>query len=335
MADTLLEIKKLKTYFFRDMEPPIKAVDGVDIAIHEGETVCVVGESGSGKSIMALSVMDLIEKPKGRIVEGEILLEGRNIVGLSEKEICEIRGDKISMIFQEPMTSLNPVMTIEKQIGEMILLHEKADKKTIRERTLEMLTMVGIPRPDKIMKEYPHQLSGGMRQRIMIAIALICSPRLLIADEPTTALDVTIQAQVLDIMNRMKQELGTAMLFITHDMGVVSEMADYVVVMYAGQVVECAPAEELFEHPAHPYTRALMASIPFMNQDVDILYSIKGVVADAGNFPKGCRFAERCECCMGARCTQDMPGLTEIGPGHKMRCWKKGDNPDGRSDSGS
>jgi peptide/nickel transport system ATP-binding protein len=321
MAEKLLEIRNLKTYFQLDDAKWAKAVDGVDLSVDSGQTLCIVGESGCGKSITALSIMDLIPKPPGKLVDGEIIFEGRNLTKLSADEMCMIRGNKIAMIFQEPMTSLNPVLTIGKQISEVLILHRNIERKQAWREATAMLQKVGIPRADKIVKEYPHQLSGGMRQRVMIAMAMVCNPKLLIADEPTTALDVTIQAQVLDLMRKMKSTYGTAVIFITHDLGVVAEMADAVAVMYAGQIVETATVDTIFENTMHPYTKALLASIPFVDQDKKVLYSIPGTVPDAANFPPGCRFAERCELC-DAACLKSLPTLREVRPGHYVRCHK-------------
>ena len=323
MSEVLLKINNLKTYFSRDDGRWVKAVDGVSISVNRGETVCIVGESGCGKSITALSIMDLIQKPRGRIVDGEIIFEGQNLVGLDEDSMCKIRGNRISMIFQEPMTSLNPVLTIGDQVSETLIVHKNMKQKEAMEETVKMLKMVGLARADKIINEYPHQLSGGMRQRVMIAMALICEPALLIADEPTTALDVTIQAQVLDLMRDMQSKLKTAVIFITHDLGVVAEVADKVVVMYAGQVVEEALADELFKNPTHPYTKALLESIPFMDQQKDVLYSIRGTVPDAAFYPDGCRFAKRCDHYNEQDCPENhMPELREVAPGHIVRCFR-------------
>lgn len=319
MAEPVLTIKNLKTYFI-DSESEVRAVDGIDIDLFPGQTLCVVGESGCGKSVTALSVMGLLPRPKGKIVDGQIFFEGYDISKLGEEELAEIRGNKISMIFQEPMTSLNPVLTIGDQISEPLIRHQRMPVKDAFARSIEMLNEVGIPRPEGIIREYPHQLSGGMRQRVMIAMAMICSPKILIADEPTTALDVTIQMQILELMRQMREKFGTAILFITHDLGVVSELADHVVVMYAGQVVENAPADTLFENPLHPYTIALLASIPFMDVDKDRLYSIPGLVPDASKFPNYCRFAERCERAE-EQCFNGMPILEEIEAGHRVRCF--------------
>ena len=325
MNNTVLQVEHLKTYFSRSDGLMIKAVDDVSFSIERGETLCVVGESGSGKSMTALSVMGLVPKPRGQIVGGSILFEGRDLVKLSEQEMCNIRGNKISMIFQEPMTSLNPVKTIGNQVAEALIEHNKATRKEANEQAVEMLRMVGIARAEKVIREYPHQLSGGMRQRAMIAMALICKPALLIADEPTTALDVTIQAQVLDLIRELKARTNTAVLFITHDLGVVSEMADRVIVMYAGQVVEAANVRDIFKNAMHPYTRALLNSIPFMDQDKEVLYSIRGVVPDAAHFPAGCRFRERCDEHGETQCVQtECPGLVKVGADHYVRCFQVG-----------
>ncbi|GMG96686.1 ABC transporter ATP-binding protein [Tepidimicrobium xylanilyticum] len=257
----LLEVTDLKTYFYTD-DGVVKAVDGVSFSVDSGKTIGIVGESGCGKSVTAMSILRLIPDPPGKIVNGEIIFEGEDLTKVSDKRIREIRGNNISVIFQEPMTSLNPVFTVGYQIGEVLMLHQKLSEEEARERAIEMIRLVGIPNPERIVDEYPHQLSGGMRQRIMIAMALACQPRLLIADEPTTALDVTIQAQILEIMNDLKNKLNTSIMLITHDLGVVAEMADHVIVMYSGKVVEDAPIIELFKNPRHPYTIGLMGSIP-------------------------------------------------------------------------
>lgn len=322
MSEVLLEVKDLRTYFSRDDDRYVKAVDGVSFSVNRGETLCVVGESGCGKSITALSIIDLVQKPRGQIMGGEILFEGNDLAKFTEKQMCDIRGNRISMIFQEPMTALNPVLTIGDQVSETLIVHQHMKKSVAIEKTVDMLKMVGIARADKIIKEYPHQLSGGMRQRVMIAMALICNPALLIADEPTTALDVTIQAQVLDLIRDMRDKLSTAIIFITHDLGVVAELADQVVVMYAGQIVESADADTLFKNPMHPYTKALLASIPFMDQQKDVLYSIRGTVPDAAFYPSGCRFQERCDECSETACPKNvMPELKEVEPGHFVRCF--------------
>lgn len=317
MGDKVLEIKNLKTYFYANNKE-IKAVDGVDLAIHQGETLALVGESGSGKSITSLSIMKLIPQPPGKIVEGEILFEGKNLIDLSDREMNRIRGNRIAMIFQEPMTSLNPVFTIGNQIMEPLRLHRKMSKDQALKRTIELLELVGFGRANQIVNEYPHQLSGGMRQRAMIAMAMANHPALLIADEPTTALDVTIQAQILDLMRELKEKTGTSILLITHDLGVVAEMADRVAVMYAGQIVEEADVETLFANPKHPYTIGLMRSIPRLNEEKERLESIPGMVPPAYDFPIGCRFAPRCKFAR-EECKQEQD-LRQIGAGHKVRC---------------
>lgn len=317
MANKLLEIKNLKTYFYSDKRE-IKAVDGVDLSINHGETVALVGESGSGKSITSLSIMKLIPQPPGKIVDGEILFDGDDLKDLSDYEMNKIRGNRIAMIFQEPMTSLNPVFTIGNQIMEPLMLHKKMSKDQALKRTVQLLELVGFGRAKDIVNEYPHQLSGGMRQRAMIAMAMANSPSLLIADEPTTALDVTIQAQILDLMRELKEKTNTAILLITHDLGVVAEMADRVAVMYAGQIVEEADVNTLFQNPKHPYTLGLMNSIPKLEEDQERLESIPGMVPPAYAYPVGCRFAPRCKFATDA-CQEDQV-LREIEPGHKVRC---------------
>lgn len=317
MANKLLEIKNLKTYFYSDKRE-IKAVDGVDLSINHGETVALVGESGSGKSITSLSIMKLIPQPPGKIVDGEILFDGDDLKDLSDYEMNKIRGNRIAMIFQEPMTSLNPVFTIGNQIMEPLMLHKKMSKDQALKRTVQLLELVGFGRAKDIVNEYPHQLSGGMRQRAMIAMAMANSPSLLIADEPTTALDVTIQAQILDLMRELKEKTNTAILLITHDLGVVAEMADRVAVMYAGQIVEEADVNTLFQNPKHPYTLGLMNSIPKLEEDQERLESIPGMVPPAYAYPVGCRFAPRCKFATDA-CHEDQV-LREIEPGHKVRC---------------
>ncbi|KAB2337208.1 ABC transporter ATP-binding protein [Cytobacillus depressus] len=315
----LLELKNLKTHFKRK-KINIPAVDGVDLKIHKGETVALVGESGSGKSITSLSIMRLIPSPPGEIVDGEILFDGKDLVKLSENEMCKIRGNDISMIFQEPMTSLNPVLTIGEQIIEVLMYHQKMSKSVARNRAIEMLELVGFSRAQALIDEYPHRLSGGMRQRVMIAIAMSCNPKLLIADEPTTALDVTIQAQILDLMKDLSQKSETSILIITHDLGVVSEVADRVVVMYCGQVVEEARVDDLFDEPMHPYTIGLMGSIPSLDGDLDRLYSIEGTVPPPEHFPEGCRFAPRCPHAFD-RCHKEAPSLTQIKGSRSVRCF--------------
>lgn len=316
--ESLLKIKNLKTYFYTD-EGIVKAVDDVSLRINKGETLCVVGESGCGKSITAMSILRLIPNPPGKIEGGEIVFEGRDILKLSEEEVRSIRGNKISMIFQEPMTSLNPVFTIGSQIIEAIMLHQNLDKKAAIEKAIEALKLVGIPRADEIINSYPHELSGGMRQRAMIAMAMVCNPTLLIADEPTTALDVTIQAQILDLMRKLKQETKTSIMLITHDLGVVAEMADYVSVMYSGKVVEEANVLELFKNPLHPYTLGLLESKPQIHVDKEKLYSIPGQVPSPFDLPKGCYFYPRCERAMNI-CKECVPKLKEINDGHYVSC---------------
>ncbi len=318
MAKRLMEIHNLKTYF-HTKQSVVRAVDGVDLEVKEGQILCIVGESGSGKSITSLSIMQLLPKPMGRIEEGQVLFEGKDLTKLSEKEMADIRGDRISMIFQEPMTALNPVMKVGEQITEVLIRHRQVSHAAAKAKAVEMLHFVGVPRAEHIINEYPHQLSGGMRQRIMIAMAMVCEPKLLIADEPTTALDVTIQIQVLELMKKMRDELNTSIILITHDLGVVAEMADHVIVMYAGQVVENASADAIFMKPLHPYTQALLASIPSLEEEKEVLYSIPGTVPNAADFPPGCRFAERCSMAQPS-CVQAMPELREIGPGHYVRC---------------
>ena len=286
-----------------------------------------MGESGSGKSVTSLSVMGLIRDP-GRVAGGEILFNGENLLKKSTKEMQAVRGDKISMIFQEPMTSLNPVYRVKDQIMETILTHTTMNKKEALKRAIEMLDLVGIPAPEQRVNDYPHQMSGGMRQRVMIAMALACDPELLIADEPTTALDVTIQAQILDLINRLREKLGMAVLLITHDLGVVAETADKVVVMYCGRVVEQATVEQLFTKPLHPYTQGLLDSIPKMDEDRERLYMIKGIVPDPIHLPKGCSFADRCDKCM-EKCREHMPKLSVTEDGRKVRCFLVSDEVEG------
>ncbi len=315
----VLEIKNLHT-FFHTKDGVIKAVDGVDIVLREGETLGIVGESGSGKSITALSVMGLLMGTSGIIDEGEIYLDGNEIVHITEEEKRKLRGSQISMIFQEPMTSLNPVMTIGRQVSEVILQHSKVSKREAEVIALEMLRMTGVPRVEHMMREYPFQLSGGQRQRVMIAMALVCKPRILIADEPTTALDVTIQAQILDLINHLKRETKTSVLFITHDLGVVAEICDSVAVMYCGRVVERGDVKTIFAHPSHPYTKGLLGSIPKLGQHIEELESIPGNVPNPKYMPDGCKFAPRCRYAFG-RCTKEEPSFIELGNGHVSKCW--------------
>lgn len=322
----LLEVKDLETEF-KVKRGTVKAVNGVSFEVDKGEILAVVGESGSGKSVTSLSVMGLIRDP-GRVAGGEILFNGENLLKKSTKEMQAVRGDKISMIFQEPMTSLNPVYRVKDQIMETILTHTTMNKKEALKRAIEMLDLVGIPAPEQRVNDYPHQMSGGMRQRVMIAMALACDPELLIADEPTTALDVTIQAQILDLINRLREKLGMAVLLITHDLGVVAETADKVVVMYCGRVVEQATVEQLFTKPLHPYTQGLLDSIPKMDEDKERLYMIKGIVPDPIHLPKGCSFADRCDKCM-EKCKEHMPKLARTEDGRKVRCFLISDEVEG------
>jgi peptide/nickel transport system ATP-binding protein/oligopeptide transport system ATP-binding protein len=319
LVDKLLELKNLKTYFFTE-EGVSKAVDGVNFEIYPGETLGVVGESGCGKSVTSLSVMRLIPEPPGKIVEGEILFKGRDITRLSQAEMRKIRGNEISMIFQEPMTSLNPVFTIGDQISEAIIIHKNVSKKEAMEQSVEMLRKVGIPLPEQRVHEYPHQLSGGMRQRVMIAMALSCDPELLIADEPTTALDVTIQAQILDLMNSLKDKFNMSIMMITHDLGVIAEICDRVAVMYAGKIVEYTDVKTLFASPKHPYTWGLMNSIPRMDKEVERLTAIPGIVPSSLDFPEGCKYNTRCPLA-DEKCIAEEPEIEEVEKGHKVRCW--------------
>jgi peptide/nickel transport system ATP-binding protein len=319
VSQPLLEIENLQTHFFTD-RGQIPAVDGVSIRVNKGEVVGIVGESGCGKSVTSLSVMRLVPNPPGKIVGGSIRFKGEELVAASEKRMRELRGNEIAMIFQEPMTSLNPVYTIGDQIGEVIRLHTGATKKEARQRSIDMLKKVGIPRAEAIVDEYPHQLSGGMRQRVMIAMAMACNPELLIADEPTTALDVTIQAQILDLMRQLNRESETAIMLITHDLGVVAEMCHRVVVMYAGNVVEEGDVRSILKEPKHPYTIGLLHSLPKLEGARKRLYSIPGNVPIPGSLTVGCRFAPRCEHATD-RCRTEMPELRPAGPNRRTRCW--------------
>jgi peptide/nickel transport system ATP-binding protein len=323
MAERLLDVKNLKTYFFTD-EGVVRAVDGVDLYIDQGETLGIVGESGCGKSVTALSIMKLIPQPPGKIVEGQILYNGTDLVSMPANRLRKIRGKEISMVFQEPMTSLNPVFTCGEQIAEALRLHEGLGRREAMDKTVDMLKLVHIPNAERRVKEYPHQLSGGMRQRVMIAMALSCSPNLLIADEPTTALDVTIQAQILELLNELKAKLRMAVMLITHDMGVIAETAQRVVVMYAAKVAEEAPVGDLFKEPLHPYTQGLLRSIPRIDLDATErrrLETIPGTVPTLrGEIMPGCRFAPRCPFVKSV-CTEKDPVLKEVKPGHKVSCW--------------
>jgi peptide/nickel transport system ATP-binding protein/oligopeptide transport system ATP-binding protein len=319
----LLEVQELKTHFYT-FEGIAKAVDDVSFWLSKGETLGLVGESGCGKSVTALSIMRLVPEPPGRIVHGRIDFDGINLLDLPMSEMRSIRGNRISMIFQEPMTSLNPVFTIGDQISEMFVLHQKFSKKESWDRAIEMLRLVQIPSPEKRVHEYPHQLSGGMRQRAMIAMALSCDPEILIADEPTTALDVTIQAQVLDLMLKLKEDFDAAIILITHDLGVVAEIAQRIEVMYAGKVVEEAQTLAIFEDPKHPYTRGLLRSIPKLGQRAQHgrqrLQEISGIVPSLYELPSGCSFYPRCPDAK-AVCQERPPGLTDVGDNHRVRCW--------------
>lgn len=318
-TEKLLEVRDLKTYFFTDNRVT-KAVDGVSFDVFKGETVAIVGESGSGKSVTSLSIMRLIPQPPGKIVEGSVIFDGKDLLTLTERQMTRVRGNDMAMIFQEPMTSLNPVFTIGNQIAEAVTRHHGLKKAEAYERAVQLLKLVGFPRAEETIGEYPHQLSGGMRQRAMIAMSMSCDPKLLIADEPTTALDVTIQAQILDLMIDVKNKFNSSILLITHDLGVVAEIADRVMVMYGGQVVEESTVEKLFENPRHPYTLGLLGSIPKIDEDRERLEQIPGTVPPAHDFPKGCRFAPRCSKAM-PHCTEAPPQLIEVEPGHKVRCY--------------
>ena len=324
--EKILEVKDLQTSFFTE-RGQLKAVDHIDFDLYKGKTVGIVGESGCGKSVTSLSIMRLIPSPPGKIVGGQILYKGKNLLDVPLDQMRKIRGNEISMIFQEPMTSLNPVFTIGNQLVEAIRLHQDLSKADSVKKAVEMLTLVGIPAPDKRIKDYPHQLSGGMRQRVMIAMALSCNTQILIADEPTTALDVTIQAQILDLLRGLQAKVGLSIMLITHDLGVVAEMAHEVIVMYAGVVVERSPVREIFAHPRHPYTKGLLNSIPVLSKDPtgkvkkSRLEPIPGIVPNLLDLPKGCRFQERCKYVVDA-CRVSEPALREISPGHLVRCIK-------------
>ncbi len=318
----LLEVKNLKTYFYTE-DGVVKAVDGIDFHVFPGEVMGLVGESGCGKSVTSLSIMRLISPP-GKIVSGEIIFEGKDLVRATEEEMTQVRGNRVSMIFQQPQSALNPVFKVGDQIAEVLSIHQSMSKEKGHARAVELLKMVGIPDPERRAQSFPHELSGGQAQRVMIAMALACVPDLLIADEPTTALDVTIQAQILDLMRNLRQNIGTAIILITHDLGVVAEMAERVAVMYAGYVVEQAEVKALFENPLHPYTQGLIGSIPVLGKLKDRLEVIPGSVPNLVNLPVGCRFAPRCR----ARteyglsiCTEKEPGLVAHSPNHTVRCW--------------
>ena len=336
--DNVLEIDDLHTYFFTDVGVA-KAVDGVSFEVPQGKTVGVVGESGCGKSVTSLSVMQLLQRPQGQIVGGEIRInlgdKAYDVTKTPIEAMQNLRGNFVSMVFQEPMTSLNPVFRIGDQIDEVIELHDGKDKtkEDIKGRSIEMLKLVGIANAEGVYKMYPHELSGGMRQRVMIAIALACNPRLIIADEPTTALDVTIQAQILDLFRNLKDKINASIMIITHDLGVIAEMADYVVVMYAGRIVEKGTAEEIFAHPAHPYTIGLMASKPVVGKSVEKLYSIPGKVPNPINMPDYCYFRDRCEMRAGAVCDGEYPCECSLSPTHKVSCYRYYEGMEAESDA--
>ncbi len=322
MKKTILEVKSLKTQFFTD-SGVVKAVDGIDFDVKAGEVVGIVGESGCGKSVTSLSIMRLIGHP-GRIVEGEILFHGQNLITMPESQLRRLRGNRISMIFQQPQSSLNPVFRVGDQLSEVLKIHQKMSSEAARKRSVELLGMVGIPEPGARVKAFPHELSGGMAQRVMIAMALACVPELLIADEPTTALDVTIQAQILDLMRNLRSQMETAIILITHDLGVVAEMCDRVNVMYAGSIMEQANVESLFREPRHPYTIALIGSTPVLGQADKELTTIPGTVPNLVNLVPGCRFASRCRARIDNQleiCTEEEPELKKVAPDHWVRCW--------------
>lgn len=318
--DALLSVRNLKTHFFTE-EGVIPGVDGLSFDVHRGETLVIAGESGCGKSVTSLSIMRLIQDPPGKIVDGQILYKGRDLLKISENEMKKIRGNEISMIFQEPMTSLNPVFTVGSQIMGPLLFHQKISKQEAHEKAISLVRDVGIPEPEKCIGRYPHQLSGGMRQRVMIAMALACNPQILIADEPTTALDVTIQAQILKLLEDIKERTGTPIILITHDMGVVAQVAQTVLIMYAGKMVEYSDSDSLFSNPLHPYTEGLLASIPSMSHRRKRLHSIEGYVPSPRSYPVGCRFSPRCEYAMEI-CHAKEPTLASLPDGRKVCCWK-------------
>jgi oligopeptide/dipeptide ABC transporter ATP-binding protein len=320
--ETILDVKDLKTYFYTE-DGVVKAVDGVDFSVKKGEVLGLVGESGCGKSVSSFSILRLVSPP-GRIIGGEIIFEGKDILKLSKDEMVKMRGDRISMIFQQPQSSLNPVYRVGDQVAEVLTIHKGMKKKEAWDRAVELLTQVGIPDPAKKASAFPHEMSGGQAQRVMIAMALALSPKLLIADEPTTALDVTIQAQILNLIQDLREKTDTAVILITHDLGIIAEMADRVAVMYAGEIVEYADAEPVFAHPLHPYTQGLIGSIPVLGKVVDRLEVIPGLVPNLVDLPAGCRFAPRCllrEKFGLSICERQKPDLVEVEPDHKVRCW--------------
>jgi oligopeptide transport system ATP-binding protein len=321
---TLMEVKGLKTQFFTQ-DGVVNAVNGISYHIDEGETLALVGESGCGKSVSVLSVIRLVPTPPGRIVEGEVWFEGRDLLKVNQEEIRSVRGNKIAMIFQDPMTSMNPVLTIGQQLNEALQLHMGMNKEQAKQRSIELLEMVNIPQAADRIDDYPHQFSGGMRQRAMIAMALSCNPQLLIADEPTTALDVTIQAQIIDLVKKLRDEIGTAIIWITHDLGTVAGLADRVAVMYAGYIIESASCKDVYSDPRHPYTLGLLSSIPRLDETrKEKLTPIEGLPPDLIGMPPGCPFAARCRFQKELdlqRCLEEMPPLEPVGPGHKIACW--------------
>jgi oligopeptide/dipeptide ABC transporter ATP-binding protein len=328
----LLEVKKLRTYFYTE-SGVVKAVDGVDFAVYPGEVLGIVGESGCGKSVTSLSIMRLIGQP-GKVVEGEVVFNGTNLLEIPESEMVKVRGNSISMIFQQPQSALNPVFRAGEQIGEVLNIHQDLGREAGKKRAVELLKMVGIPEPERRADAYPHELSGGQAQRVMIAMALACVPDLLIADEPTTALDVTIQAQILDLMRNLRENIGTAIILITHDLGVIAEMAERVAVMYAGQIVEQTDVKTLFKEPLHPYTQGLIGSIPILGKLKERLDVIPGSVPNLINMPPGCRFASRCRARVENNltiCTEKEPELVNAKQGHLVRCWLYQDAEDHRA----
>ena len=318
--DVVLRVEDLRTYF-QTRWGTVKAVDGISFDLRKGETLGIVGESGSGKSVTMLSLMRLIPEPPGRIVSGSITLDGQDLVQLSDGEMNEVRGSKIALIIQDPMTSLNPVFSIGNQVVEAIRIHQDIPRRSLMEQALSMLRKVNIPAADTRMRDYPHQMSGGMRQRVVGAIGISCQPMVLIADEPTTSLDVTIQAQYLKLLRDLQQESDLSLIFITHDFGIVAKMCDRVAVMYAGRIVEQGSVRDIFNHPSHPYTEALLASVPRMDEDVDRLYSIEGQPPPLHNLPPGCSFAARCPYVMD-KCREQYPNSVAIAPGHQASCWR-------------
>lgn len=319
MEEQLLKVRNLKTYFYTE-EGVVPAVDGLDFDLYPNETLAIVGESGCGKSVTSLSILQIVATPPGKIIDGSIEFEGEDLLKKSEKEMRKIRGNRISMIFQEPLTSLNPVFTVSQQICDILHLHQGLGKKEARAKALEMLKKVKIPSAEAVLDEYPHQLSGGMRQRVMIAMALACNPSILIADEPTTALDVTIQAQIMHLLSDLQKDNKTSIILITHDLGVVAQIAQRVMVMYAGKAVEYASVEDIFRNPLHPYTEGLLKSIPMPTDKKDTLFSIKGNIPSPKDYPAGCRFSSRCDKCM-KKCPTQEPPLVEMPDGRKVRCW--------------